>query len=498
MRTLLIPILSLLLLSSGHAQEAVIDLHAPAYAGQAAVLYRTLDLFTLRAERVTSALIGDDGRSELRTEAKGTQRLLIRIGDVFGDLYARPGSRYAVEFHPPEGRARSLNGTTRAELLFIDLDPLDPNALTADLNARIDAFISEDLATDQAAGMQALDVVRRSEEQGDSLKRPPTLFVMPTWSKARVDTFEQKVRHFYRDVNDPWFAHYLDNSFAGLRHGPRVNEKEIFDSCIKGKPIAYDDPEQVRFLRSFYSEQLQQAQRADGATLKKAFDLGDPDTLSALLAKSDFLKDDARLRELVMIDLLYQQYHSKVVDREGAEAILREVSQHSTFPEHRSIAANMLWDLTAMRVGEPLPAIRVEHPNGKEATLDSLLTGAACVMLTASWCSYCEQELEGLAQLQAEYTDVVRFVVISLDHDAETLRRYLKTHKETGFVWLRAQAEQQLRDDLRVRHLPAFYLLNDGVLARSPAPAPSRGLGALLHAVKAEAEQNGRVKVWDD
>lgn len=480
------------------AQEAVISLRAPDHAGEAATLYRYADLFTLRTERLATALIGDDGLTVLRAPVSGTQRLRVRIGDVYGDLYARAGSSYTVMFLPPDGNARSLNGTTRTNLLFMDLDPLDVNALTADLNARIDAFISEDLATDQAAGMQALDVVRKSDEQDDTLKRPPTLFVMPTWSKARVDTFERKARRFYRDVSDPWFAHYLKSSFAGLRHGPRVNEKEIYESCIKGHAITYDDPEEVRFLRSFYNEQLMHAQRYEGAALTRAFEQGDPDSLSAILAKNDFLKDDPRLRELVMIDLLYQQYHSKAVDRKGAESMLRNVSETSPYPEHRLIAANMLWDLTAMRVGQPLPPMRLEWPDGREASIDTMLTGAVCLAFTASWCSYCEQELEGLAQLHDEYKDVVRFITISLDQDEEALRRFLKAHKEFDFVWLRAQAEQQLRDELRIRNIPAFYLLNDGVLARSPAPSPSRGLAAVLHQVKAEAEKGTRVKVWDD
>ena len=55
-----------------------------------------------------------------------------------------------------------------------------------------------------------------------------------------------------------------------------------------------------------------------------------------------------------------------------------------------------------------------------------------------------------------------------------------------------------LREDLRIRSLPVFYLLNDGVLARSPAPAPSNGFGALFNQAKVNAAKDGRIKVWDD
>ncbi|WKZ67926.1 MAG: TlpA disulfide reductase family protein [Flavobacteriales bacterium] len=481
------------------AQEAVIDVHAPAYAGKAILLYRYQDLFTLRTERLATAPIGEDGHARLSAPVEGTAKLRLRVGEAFADLYARPGARYSVAFHPPaKGMATSLGGSTRAALVFTALDALDANALTADLNGRIDAFIAEDLATDQAAGMQALEVQRKQGAAPDSAKRPPTLFVMPTWSKVRVDTFEQKVRRYYRDVDDPWFAHYLTYSFAGLRHGPRVNEAELFAQYLKGQPVRYDDPEYVRFIRSFFAEQLVAAERFHGPALARAFELGQPDSLGAILAANDFLRDDARLRELVMIDLLHQQYHGRIVKRAGAEAILRRVSEASPFPEHRLIAANMLWDLTSMRVGQRLPPMRLEDMQGRDLALDSLLAGPVCIVFTASWCSYCDLEMQGLEQLHSEYKGIVPIIAIGLDQDPEPLRRYIKAHPGMGFRWLRAQAEQQVRDDLRLKSLPAVFLLNDGVLARSPAPLPSRGLGAVFHQVKAEAERSGRIKVWDE
>ncbi|MBK9177014.1 MAG: TlpA family protein disulfide reductase [Flavobacteriales bacterium] len=498
-RGILLPF-TLLLTLSAFAQEVQINVLAPRYAGQPVLLYRYDDLFTLRTSRIASALIADDGKAALAAPVTGTTKLRLRIGEVFADLYARPGASYTVEFLPPApGTARSLSGTTRTSLLFHDLDPLDVNALTSDLNARIDGFVSEDLATDQAAGMQAVGVQRKDAgAPADSVRRPPTLFVMPTWSKARVDSFERKVRHFYREVWDPWFAHYLTSSFAGLRHGPRVNEAEQFAAYVKDRAIVYDDPELVRFLRTFYAEHLLLAQQTDAGALTRAFEHGDPDSLKALLARNDFLKDDDRRCELVMIDLLYQQYHGKVVQRAGAEAMLKSVSERSSYPEHRLIAANMLWDLTAMRVGERFPPMRLEDLRGRDVQIDSMLNGPVCVVFTASWCSYCDLEMQGMEQLHAEYKTLVPIIAISLDQDPEAMRAYVKAHPGMDFRWLRAQAELQLRDDLRIRNLPAVYLLNDGILAHSPAPLPSRGLGAHFHRAKAEAEKGSRLRVWDD
>ncbi|MBL0126803.1 MAG: TlpA family protein disulfide reductase [Flavobacteriales bacterium] len=497
-------ILTLLLASIASGTFAVgpvtIRVRSPHNAGKAVLLYHYDDLFSLRYSRIATALIDDAGMATVEGEVIGTAKLRIRIGEAFAELYARPGSTYTVEFPKPDPRTpQSINGTTRVELVFEDLDPLDVNAITSDLNDRIDAFIMQDLATDQVAGMQALEVHRKNDSlPSDSVRRPPTLFVMPTWSALRVDTFEAKVKHFYHEVKDPWFDHYLEYSFAGLRYGPRVNDAELFARYLKDKPVVYDDPEYVRFIRSFFAGHLVMAQRFEAPALQRAFDAGDPDSLRSVLAKNEFLKDDPRLCELVMIDLLHQQYHGKVVDRPGAERILQRVANTSAFPEHRTIAANMLWDLTAMRVGYRFPVMLLEDLSGRDVVFDSLLSGPVCVVFTASWCSYCELELQGLEQLHAEYKDVVPIIAIGLDVELATLKAFTKAHPKADFRWLHAVAEQQLRDDLRIKSLPAVYLLNDGVLARSPAPLPSQGLGALFHQAKVEAEKGIRVKVWDD
>lgn len=478
------------------AQDAVIRLHAPDFKGQVAQLYRYDDLFTQRLARVGSSLVNDSGRCELKTPVKGTDRLRIRIGEVHGDLYARNGSRYEVMFTPPPaGTARTIGGTTRTELVFHDLDPLDVNALTSDLNNRIDAFIAEDLATDQTAGMQALPVTRKAPS--DSTRRPATLFVMPTWSKARVDSFETRVRRFYRDVDDPWFAHYLMYSFAGLRHGPRVNEAELHKAYLEGRPVLYDDPEYVRFVRSFHAEQLLVAQNMHRAAYERAFAAADADSLKAVLGRSEFLKDE-RLREAVAIDLLHQQFHSTLVKQPAAIAMLKQMAARSPYAEHRIMAANAVWDLTAMRPGERLPMARLEDVRGRDLGLDSLMKGYACIVVTASWCTYCDQELQGLEELHRAYGDAVRVIAIALDQDAAALRRYLNQRPGMNWTWLRATAEQEFRDDWRIVTVPSFYLLHDGVITRSPAPPPSRGLGAMLHQAKAARAQEGRLKAWDD
>lgn len=500
MRTTTI-IITLLLHAAARAGDFTLQLDAPGHPGKAVALYRYDDLFTMRTVRVATAPVGDDGRAVLTADVEGTTKLQVRIGDVTADLFARPGGTLHARFLPPApGTPRSLNGTTRTSLELYDLPHTDINALTTDLNERLDTFISEDLATDQARGMQALDIVRKDSTRTapDGTQRPPTLFVMPSWSYARVDTFERKLRRFYGEVDDPWFSHYLTSSIAGLQIGPRTNDRILFDRYLSNTAVRYDDPEFVRFFRSFHSEQLGHVLRFHGAGARHALATADADSLRRLFATNDFLKDDPMAAELAMIDALYLHYNEKRVDQAQSVEVLRKVAGSSASQEHRRIATNMLWDLLTMRPGQPLPVIRTTDPAGKPVDLNTLLEGPVCIAFTAAWCTYCDLEMAGLQQLHKEYKDAVRFIAIGLDSTLQAMNAYRKAHPAQEFIWLHAEAGQQLREDLRLRTLPAFLLLNGNVLAHSPAPMPGSGLGPLLHQAKAAQTKDQRIKVWDD
>jgi thiol-disulfide isomerase/thioredoxin len=238
--------------------------------------------------------------------------------------------------------------------------------------------------------------------------------------------------------------------------------------------------------------------RDTGDSLQQRLRAGDLEGAKACFKRNDFLRPHDRLAELVLLDQLYLQHPGKLLDRAGVERTLMSAKDGSAYPEHRRIAGNMLWDLTTMRQGTALPALRVVDERDRPLDLDSLFNGPVCLAVTASWCTYCAVEMVGLEQLHQEYKGVIRIIGISLDSSAAELRSYRKAHTGQDFTWVRAMADQELRDQLRLRSLPAFFLLNDGILARSPAPLPSNGLGGLFHQAKVATEQDQRIKVWEE
>ena len=478
------------------AGPVTIALDAPGYAGSEVVLYRYMDPFTLRLERIAQGRTDAKGQAVLTAEVDGTVRAQLRINEVSADLYLRPGEYHATMPLPSTGEVRTMSGATKVNLIFPGLSRMDVNALVGDLNRRLDAFLAENLATDPNSGMAAVAKARNGQGkmEPDSAKESPDLFLSPQWNEARVDTFARKLHKFYAGVDDPWFQSDVEYGLAGLRLGPRTDDRVLFNRFLKDRPVLYDVPEYARFFSNFFADFLLRFPfRANTVQFQREIKNARTDSLKALLARNDFLKDD-RLCELVLITGLYAQEANKELDRAGILSILGQIKEKSAFPEHRKIAANMLWDLTAMGVGTELPAVDLLDTAGKMLPSDKLFNGRTCLMVTRPGNSFGGQELAALAQLQAEYGSVVHFIGIALDRPPKELATWLRTQPKLNWPWYVPADQQHLLDELRIRNAPVLFMLDGNLLTASPGPLPSQGLVNLLHAIRAKDTEDRKLR----
>ncbi len=487
------------LIASGltaHAGAVSIRLEAPAYPEKNVVLYRYLDGFTMRLERIAEGQTDLHGHLQLSAEVDGTVRAQLRTNDVVADLYLRAGSYHVVMPAPAPHVVRTIGGSTHVELTFLELDPLDVNALVSDLNTRLDAFLAENLATNSATGMDVATKLRneKAATTTDTLRQSPAISIIPNGNTSRTDTFALKIRKFYASVSDPWFQSNVEYGLAGLYLGPRTDDRQLFARYLKDKPVRYDVPEYTRFFIAFYKDFLLRVPfRSNTVALQQDIKLARTDSLLALLARNDFLKDE-RIRELVLITGLYAQHANKELDRAGCLAILAQINKESTFAEHRAIAGNMLWDLTAMTAGTTLPNVGMLDSTGATQPLSAMLQGTTCLLVTTIGNPYSVQELAALQLLRKEYGGQARFICIALDRSPTALADWLRTNPTQGFGWYVPMDQQRLLDDLRIRSTPVMFLLQGNQLAISPAPLPSQGLGAVLHHLKAKEEGKQRLK----
>lgn len=470
------------------ASNVQLRVEAPDLPDQQATLYVYMDLFTRRLEPIAKGTTDAHGSVLLEAEMAGTKKALLVVGHVGAELWLRDRDYHVRIPSTTPDNARIMGGIVLVYPVFPGLDLLDVNALTSDLNLRLDEFVAEGLATDHEAGMEAITRAREGKEElePDTAKTARDLYLAPTWGRERVDTFASKLNRYYAMVDDPWFHQNVEYGIAGLYLGPKANDRELFNRFLKDKPVLYDVPEYVRFFSAFFHDHLLRFPfRSRTEELQQALRAGQVDSLKALLAQNDFLRD-GRLNELVLITNLYENAAHPELDRQGILEVLRQVRDHSAYPEHRQMADNMLWDLTAMTKGTGLPMALLLDADGRPMRTDSLFTGYTCLMIMKVGNPYSDQEIVAMDQLVREYGNQVRFVYVVLDRTVSELSAWRKADRGHGGLWTVAADQRGLLDLWRVKNAPVLFLLKDQTLIASPGPLPSQGLVAELHRLRVE------------
>ncbi len=466
---------------------------APAHPHRQVTLYLYMDAFTRRLEPITTATTDGGGQATMEADVTGTRMALLRVGDTGADLWLRPGN-YHVQVPRPTGEVNTISGIANVELTFIELDPMDINALMSDLNSRLDAFVAEGLATDANAGMEAVARVRGggTTMEPDTVDAARDIYLAPSWSAARVDTFAAKLRKFYTAVPDPWFQANLEYGLAGLYLGPASQDRALYDRFLRDKPVLYTVPEYTRFFANFYKDHLLLFPfRSRPEAVLRHVREGHADSLRALLRSNDLLQDD-RIDELVLITNLYANHGNGLLDAAGVRKVLQDVQARSSYAEHRAIAANMLWDLTAMAPGSAPPPVQLRTPAGATFAMDSLLHGDVCVLVVKPGNAYSEQELTAITSLLKEYRPYVQLVCIALDRPTTT-EPWTGAGKQLPGLWAVPADLRAFKDAWRIRSAPKLFLLRNGLLRVSPGPLPSQGLGAELHKLKVEHDAKQRL-----
>ena len=487
----LVLILSLGILGMKQATATRIHVEAPTYIGKTALLYGYEDYFSLRTAVIAHGQVNDSGKVVLDIDVKNISLVKLTINHVTADFFIEPQRTYEIRFDDPAaGVAKTIGGNTKVNPVFLSLDRFDINALLTDMNTRIDAFIVAEYGKQKVADQQVVKAeLVHSKEHLDTISvRLPSF-------PARIDTFETKVTNFYSEVDHPFFKEQLRYALAQLRIPKEHTRKLLFERYLKEQPIQYGSPEYVKFFKKFFHRYLlQYVYRKKPEELVTAIAQSDKAQLMALLQENDFLKDD-ELAELVLYLELYMEYANESFSKRGIKQILLTKRSDAI----GMIGANCWAELSDMAAGSMFPTdIELWSPvNAISYNTDTLQKGYVYLAISASWCSYCAQETSAITALSKEYGKYVDFVLIGLDEEVDSYRDN-QVMQPAGVEAFYAGADPLIFDKLRLRSLPAFYLLKDGVIIQAPAAPPSQGVGREFHRIKTAAQVGEKIKFWDD
>ncbi len=491
-----------------HAEKASIIGEAPEYKGKEARLIIFEDYLTRQEVILDSAKVSIDGSFELETDLRKTREALIRIDDINGKIFLRPGREYSIEFPPlPEDQTRTINRTNKVELIFKGLVEDDPNTLIIDLNLLYEHFFVQNYKliarhkTNSGGGYRPSDM----EDLPPATPRDTSSHRKPSETrplKTLIDSFKTRLDKRYNDVSDPYFKTYKQYVYAKLDEMVIRDQQELYARYFKEKPVQYHHHEYMAYFQSFYEDHM-----LDLSFHRTDFQLGvsvnEKKSLSMLmdqLKKDEFLEDQ-RIRELVAIEGLAQLYHDKHYEQKNVMTLLDSLVLITPHEETRMIARNVISSLTRLTKGSRAPSFSLLDQDTVMVSLQDLLMEDKPIYLSffATWNKQSRTELRIIQRFQKDYGASVRFVSICIDENLGDMMNFLEEHPDHNWTFLHLGGKRSVRDAYGVYSVPTFFLIGkNGKLRRAPAFKPSGKAENDLYKIHKKNVGNGKVKVWDE
>jgi peroxiredoxin len=431
-----------------------------------AVVYT--DYLTNNYQELAHTIIDSTGVFELSFKNTTTNLVLLQVDNLQASLYIEPAKKYRVALLPKQpGAIETLSQRTPVELTFLNADSLELNYLIADYTERYDRFLEKRISY--------------AMNEGKQLER-------------QVDSFEVRTKRKYAKIKNSYFQEHIIYNMASMKFPFKKNEV-LFKNYIENKPLHYANAEYMNFINTFLTN-LFEPQLETVACAKEVNDIQTYESLKNYLANVKYLTNDTLL-EYAMIKLVFDCYYNENYKKDRVLGFIKKLADACTYDENKKIATAISNKLTNLTEGQPAPGFELVDRNDKPVKLESFKGFYVYLAFWNSTVAACEEEMRLIPAYKKAYGNYIKFVYISIDKDAGTMKQFLKKHPKFDWTFLHYGNKLQLLDKYEVKTLPVYYLINpEGNLLHVPALSPGDNLDTEFMTIKNKNKE--RVKVFHD
>lgn len=424
------------------------------YAGKTIQLFSETDYITHLKQKESQDTIDADGYFELTFQTSYTQPVFFKIEQATAQLYVQPDFVYGITI--PE-LDKDLNYNNGAELPvnigIIGNDSTELNALIFDYQEQYNTFfITED---------------NKFLARGSMFKR--------------VDSLEKTCYKRYAAVKNQYFRSYVVYSIAGINASISRGEHYLIHSYISNKTIQYTQYEYMQFFKACFKGYLNTiATQQKGRSIYNIINSkADYPALLNFVRQDKQLKNDS-LRELVIIQNLWDFYFSSEFVPEAIENLVSQINTKTKNKEHKKITATMLSYFNKMQVGSPAPGLSAMAKDGTLGSLSAYKGKWVYLNFFSTKNNESLKEMIKIVSLKKKFGYKMTFLSICVDDSISTYKAYLKANPKFDWpIWFNndKSLNKTAKENYFVTGTEAYFLINNfGYLAQSPALSPSQGI----------------------
>lgn len=437
-----------------------------AYALEKVELIAYIDAINNIPTSIKKTTISAEGKFSFNVKLEKTQLISIKIKDYKASFYVTPSGKYEIDID--EFDSQSAPPLSRDKFLNIN-------------------FIKQDI---DSVNFKVMDVGTALE----SFQNQYYLAYLNNRVKNLLPKLDSSLSNI--DQSNKFIGDYCNYTYARQVLFAGIDKKEVYTNYL-GKSFDIHNPAYAELFNDFYSKWLDRYQsKNDKKWLYECIYNQNLDSLTLLLNKNDFLKNEFIL-ELVLAKELYREsYELKKFQRKNTIPLLKELQLKSTSKDIQKTCLFYLKNLEQLSVGNLAPEFNLNDQNGNPISLAKFKGKYVFIDFWATWCKPCIKSMAVLNSLYPTYKDSVVFISICIDENEALYQDFIERN---NYPWLFSYAQNQLelKENYNVYALPTYYLIDqEGKLIQSPAFGPGEGLEMTLKGLFLEKEKKGPA-IWD-
>jgi len=441
---------------SSQAQNALVQGSIPLLPGREVRLIAVMDPVSKTEEILDIDSVSTDGKFELRTPLENYKSLIISINRYKAPVYIGPGDTLILEFSS-EQKYKLADSWLKGDIDYL-FTKTDQNGVNIDIS-RFDGtyyfFFVQNAALIGTAKM-----------------------------KTKIKEFE--ANQVKQDSAHPFVRVYTKYSVAEMKLSNGFKRKAVYEEYLAEDSIFPSNPAWFSFFETFYSDYLNAFDnRHGGAALYNQLNSGiSTDSLNTLLDQDKYV-ERPEIRQLVLLKSIAEVYNSKKYQKPPLREVLMSIVENpeSAFIKTAAINLEEKWDDQDEKID--LEYIKNEYASKLEIYTDSLPT---LLITSLSGGSQLLKEILVIEDLLARYPNIFRVVELHIGVNfSSRSRQWPMVMIDKNYAYL---------SDFQIFSIPHFMWFDgSNKLEFNPVTMPSEGLEELLYKLKAEQEQENKIKI---
>lgn len=429
------------------AQTVTISGTAPAYVGYSIEVYEYKDYLSKLERLIGSATVEDDSTFTLHLNVNQVQKVILKSKNNKGFLFVQPNAKYNILFPEKDKYEPYRPAGNNIEIAFYNLDSLDINYKMLSFQRWVDNFM----------GNNYYKSTTKPQEFIESL-----------------DRFKSNVEKAYKADTNYYFKTHVRFTIAGLdniHHAAERNRFEKYDFYLKKSPVDYNNETYMEYTTAFYQKMLPRLSTEANQAVYEAVLKSSP-TLVMKALGSEYTLSNLKLRELVMIQALAEEYVSGQFPETNIITILDSLTNRSLFKEHEEIVKNIKHRITALNPGGKAPDFVLIEEGKPTKTLYSFEKKHLYIHFFDPESEQTSKEIPLIQQLNQMYGKYVQFVSVykTADLSPKAKERISKIDWEVYGL----PASNSIWKNYSIETFPQYTLIDAvSYIVASPALAPT-------------------------